>query len=204
MEISNPGNKIEITGIFVLTPEGKLNGEINGSFSNRCNPYAELVRTGGMTSALIPGLSGKAENFTSGQSNLKFKVDKENAILSRGNFRFLDLMESGSGISTLHLNPLPFKRTSMLDLGSPISESYHYSITVPGGYRLANPVDLVLNKPNVGKLTLRIKQQNNVIEVIRELEISNSIITREQYINFRELTGQWFTAKYKQLVMTAD
>jgi hypothetical protein len=203
-DISNAGNQIAVKGVFVVSQEGKLKGEMNGSFSNLCNPYYELLRTGGLTSKIFPGLSGKAENFKSGQSELIFNVDKENAILTRGNFRFLDLMESGSGISSLHLNPLPFNRTSALDLGAPFSESYHYTFNVPEGYQLANPVDLVLSKPNAGKLTLRIKQQHSVIEVVRDLEISNSIITKEQYKNFRELTEWWFTSKYKQLVMIAD
>jgi hypothetical protein len=204
MEIRNAGNKIEITGEFVLSPEGKLSGNISGLFSNRCNPYFEILRTGGSASTLFSSLVGEAKDFKSGQSNLKFMVDKGNAILNRGKFRYLDLMESETGISSLHLNPLPFKRTSMLDLGSPLSETYHYSFTIPEGYHLENPVGLVLNKPNVGKLTLSIKQQNNVVEVIRDLEISNSAITKEQYKNFRELIGQWFTAKYKQLVMSVN
>jgi hypothetical protein len=204
MDIRNEGNRIDVKGAFVIGPEGKLSGDMNGSFSNRYNPYCELLRSGGSASSLFSGLSGKAENFRSGQSNMKFSVDKGNAILSRGNFRFLDLMESGNGISSLHLNPLPYRRNSSLDLGSNLSESYHYSFTIPGGYHLANPVDLVLNKANIGKLTLRIKQKDNVIEVVRDLEITNSIITKEQYKDFRELTGQWFTSKYKQLVMIAD
>jgi len=200
----NTGNRIEVKGAFVISPLGKLNGEMTGSFSNRSNPYNELLRTGGTAATPFTGLSGKAENFRAGQSNLKFSVDKGNAILSRGNFRFLDLMESGNGISSLHLNPLPYKRSSSMDLGSGFSESYHYSFTIPDGYRLANPVDLVIDKVNIGKLTLRIKQKDNVIEVVRDLEINNSIITKEQYKDFRELTGQWFTSKYKQLVMITD
>lgn len=204
LNITNTGDNVDVKGVFVLSPEGRLNGEINGSFSNRYNPYCELLRTGGSTSALIPGLSGKAENFKPGQSNLKFEVDKENAILTRGNFRFLDLMESGIGISSLHLNPLPSNRTAVLELGAPVSESYKYSFTVPEGYHLANPVYLVLNKANIGKLILSIKQQNRVIEVTRNLEISNSILTKEQYKNFKELTDKWFTIKYKKLVMIVD
>ena len=204
MNITNTGDKVDVKGVFVLSPEGKLNGELNGSFSNRYNPYRELLRTGGLPSTLFSGLPGKVENFNSVQSNLKFIVDKGNAIETRGNFRFLDLMESGNGISSLHLNPLPSDRIALLELGAPASESYRYSFTIPEGYHLANPVDLVLNKTNVGRLTLRIKQQNRVIEVTRNLEISNSVLTKEQYKNFKELIDKWFTSKYKQLVMIVD
>jgi hypothetical protein len=193
-----------VKGNFVLSLEGKLTGELDGSFSNLCNPYCELLRNGGSASSLFPGLSGKAEKFNPGQSVLKFSADKGNAITSRGNFRFLDLLESGAGISSLHLNPLPLKRTSSVDLGTPVSESYHYTFTVPEGYHLANPADIVINKANVGKLTLKIKQQGKMIEVTRDLEIGNAVLAKDRYKEFKDLTDIWFTSRYKQLVMVVD
>jgi hypothetical protein len=152
----------------------------------------------------MAGLPGKAEKFTAGQAEVKFKVEKADGATTRGNFKFVDLFESEVGISSFHLNPLPFKRTTTLDLGSPLSESYNYTVNVPDGYKLANPIELVLVKPNAGKLTIRIQQQDKVIAVTRSLELSKAIVTKEKYAEFKELLDKWFTAKYRQLILKAE
>jgi hypothetical protein len=202
--LSNSAGKIEVKGALVLGSDGKLTGELSGSFANSCNPYFEIVRNSGVAPRLMAGLPGKAEKFTAGQAEVKFKVEKADGATTRGNFKFVDLFESEVGISSFHLNPLPFKRTTTLDLGSPLSESYNYTVNVPDGYKLANPIELVLVKPNAGKLTIRIQQQDKVIAVTRSLELSKAIVTKEKYAEFKELLDKWFTAKYRQLILKAE
>ena len=204
LNISNPGDKIEVMGALVLTADGVLKGEIQGTFSNRYNPFYEISRNAGETNKLISGLPGKAEKSTPAQSNLKFSIEKKDAFTTRGNIKFAELIESEAGISSLHLKPLPLNRTSTLDLGAPVSESYRYTYTVPEGYQLANPIDVTLAKPSLGKLTLRIQQHDNIIEVMREFEITKSIIPKEEYADFRELIDRWFTSKYRQLILKTD
>ncbi len=202
--ISNSPGKIEVMGALALGSDGKLSGELSGSFANYCNPYLEMVRNAGAAPRLMTGLPGKAEKFTPEQSNLKFIVEKADGAISRGNFKFVDLFESEAGISSFHLNPLPFKRSTTLNLGTPISESYHYTFTVPDGYKLANPFELMLVKQNIGKLTIRIQQHDQAVEVTRKLEISQPTISKEKYAEFKELMDKWFTSKYRQLVLKAE
>ena len=202
--VSNSGGKIVVKGALVLGSDGKLKGDLTGSFSHSCNPYNEIVRKAGDASKLMTGLTGKAEKFTPEQSDLKFSVDKDDAAKTSGNFKFLAIFESENGFSTWHLNPLSSKRNTTMDLDSPISESYHFVYTVPEGYKLANPIELELVKQNLGKLSIRIQQHEKVIEVTRDLEISKPTISKEEYSEFKELIDKWFTAKYRQLILKAE
>ncbi len=202
--VNNSGGKIVVKGALVLGSDGKLKGNLTGSFSNSCNPYNEIVRNAGNAPKLLSGLPGKAEKFTPEQSDLKFSVEKDVSGTARGNFIFLALFESANGISASHLNPLPFNRTTTLDLGSPVNESYYFAYTVPEGYKLANPIELNIAKQNMGRLSIRIQQHEKVIEVTRDLEISKQLISKEEYSEFKKLVDRWFIEKYRQLILKTE
>jgi len=204
--LNSGGNtgKIEVNGRVTLDKDGRFKGDLTGNFANRCNPYFDLERNSGQTTKLLTGLTGRAEQSSQALSLLKFNEDKENGAIARGNIRFLDIIESENGIASYHLNPLPSKRSTTLDLGFPLSESYHYFYTVPEGYKLANPVRIELKKQDIGKLSIMIEQQGQTIEIKRELELSKSSFSREEYLSFRELLAVWFTAKYRQLMLKTE
>ena len=197
-------NKMDITGTITLGLDDKLDFKLDGNFTGRFHPFFELLRNNGAISNLLQGFSGKAANVTASQSELKFSSDKGITVESRGKIKFLELPESDFGISSLHLNPLPFKRDSELDLGSPFTESYHYTVLLPEGYHLANPVAYDSPKNDLGNITIRIQQQNRTVEVTKVMEIRKPVLGKEQYVDFREMVAKWYTPKYKHLILVTD
>jgi len=49
-------------------------------------------------------------------------------------------------------------------------------------------------------LEYRLKQTENLVEVIRKIEIVNPVIARKDYMDFKELIDKWYTHKFKQLI----
>ena len=206
-EIAPPGdapNKIEVTGRFTLALDDKITFELNGTFSNRFNSYYDLLRNGGVASNLLPGFSGRTVTATPTQSEIKFGSEKGMAVESRGKFKFVDLPECENGLSSLHLNPLPYQRVSGLDLGSALSETYHFSFLLPGGYHLANPIDFVSAKSDIGSLTLNIRQKDSLVEVTKTLSLNKQFVSKEEYGYFREMIDKWYTPKFKRLLLVTE
>ena len=197
-------NKIEVIGQFTLGSDGKLTADLNGIFANRFNPYFDLLRSEGSSTHLLKGYIGKSDNYTASQSKVKFSSENPVIPESKGNIRSIELPESENGISSFHLNPLPFKRGSELDLGASFTESYHYTINLPVGCRLANPVEYISAKSNLGQLTLKITQQDRTVEVTKTLEIKKPAVTREEYGDFKVMIDKWSTPKYRQVLLISE
>lgn len=199
--VNKPTGIINVEGKLIISRDGKLQGELTGQFSGRFNPYFEIIRNQGKCPPLLSDFTGSTGKLTADQANVSFKVEKMDQLLSRGDFRFLDLKESKSGISSFHLVSMPFTRTSALYLGTPIDESYHYTINLPANWQLVNPVNIEFLKPGIGHVMISLKQSGSVIEAIRKIRIFSPVIAKKDYSEFRELIDKWSTQKFKQLII---
>ncbi|MEI7523105.1 MAG: DUF3857 domain-containing protein [Mariniphaga sp.] len=195
-----PTGTIHIEGELVVNSNGGIKGELTGLFSNAFNPCFELMRNPGKCPLLLSDFPGMVTNLKADKAEIHFKVDKSDLVVERGDFRFIDLKESKIGISSLHLMALPFVRTTQLNLGSGINESYHYTYKLPQGFELLNPVKIELSKPGIGEVFVSLSQTGNSVEVIRKIEISKPSVTREGYPGFKLLMDKWNTQKYRQLI----
>ena len=198
--VIKPRGIINVEGKLIINRDGKLQGEITGQFSDKFNPYFEIIRNQGKCPQLLSDFTGTVGKLTADQASISFKVEKVDQLISHGDFRFLDLKESKTGISSFHLVPLPFLRTSALYLGTSIDESYHYTFKLPANWQLVNPANIEFLKPGIGHVLINLKQSGSVVEVIRKIEIFNPIIALKDYSNFRELIDKWSTQKFKQLI----
>jgi len=198
--IPPPTGLIKIEGNLTISPDNKLVGEITGQFSDRFNPYFEIVRNQGKCPPFLTDFIGSVGKLTANQANISFKADKKDQLVKRGGFRFLDLKESTSGISSFHLVSMSITRNSALYLGTSVNESYHYTFKLPAKCELINPVNIEIVKPGIGHVVIRLKQTENLVEVIRKIEIVNPVIARKDYMDFKELIDKWYTHKFKQLI----
>ena len=196
-----PNGIIHIEGKFIIGGDSKLQGEIAGQFSNSFNPYFEITRNQGKCPQFLSDFTGSVRKLTTEQASISFTVENKDQLIKHGDFRFLDLKESKTGISSFHLIPMPFKRTSALYLGTSIDESYHYTIILPANWQLVNPVNIELLKPGIGHVCISLKQSGRVVEVIRKIGIFNPVIATKDYSDFRELMDKWSTQKFRQLII---
>lgn len=201
LQDSRINGKLVMKGILDVTAEGSVKGEITLTRSMSYNPWNDLLRSGMKYNFL--GAPAIIDQLAANESVIRLLPDNKNAVKSRGNFRFIDLMESDNGISSLHLNPLAIRRSTTLDLGRLINETYQYSFTVPTGFHLSNPVTLE-KQSKIGRVSIRIHQNGQIIEVARMLETSKSIIEKEEYQEFKELLDIWNIPGYKQLVLRTE
>jgi len=199
--VNKPNGIINVEGKLIISRDGKLQGDMTGQFSGRFNPYFEIIRNQGKCPPLLSDFTGSIGKLTADQAFVAFKVEKMDQLISRGDFRFLDLKESNSGISSFHLVSMPFTRTSSLYLGTPIDESYHYTFNIPANWQLVNPVNIEFLKAGIGQVIISLKQSGSVIEAIRKIKIFNPVIAKKDYSEFRELIDKWSTQKFKQLII---
>ena len=198
---SKSTGRINISGKLAINPDGKLQGELEGQFSDSFNPYFEIIRNQGKCPQLLSDFTGTVGKVTAQQTNISFKAEKKDQLVNRGDFRFIDLIESKTGITSFHLGPMPFSRASSLYLGRSIDESYHYSFKVPVSWQLVNPVNIELLKPGIGHILIILKQSGSNIEVTREIGIFKPVIAKEDYPGFKELIDKWNTQKFRQLIL---
>ena len=197
----NSGGIIRVEGELTVNGKGTVKGELIGLFSNLFNPYYELVRNPGKCPQLMSDFPGTVGKVDPRQSEIRFNVDKSDLMVERGGFRFIDLKESKLGISSFHLMPLPFARNTQLNLGTALSESYHYTYKLPAGNILLNGVKIELSKPGIGSVSVILSQTGNSVDVIRKIEILKSSVSKEEYPAFKELTDKWNTPKFRQLIL---
>lgn len=196
-----PKSKIQIEGKLKINDDSNLQGELTGQFTGSFNPYFEIIRNQGKCPQFLSGFRGTVGKSTAELSNISFKVESSDQLIKRENFRFLDLVECKTGISSFHLIPMSFTRNSAFYLGTTIDESYHYSFTLPATRQLVNPVNIELLKPGIGHVLISLKQTGSVVEVIRKIGIFNPVIAKKDYADFRELIDKWNTHKFKQLII---
>ena len=199
--ITNPAGRISVDGQLTVSGKGIVKGDLTGQFSNCFNPYFEILRNQGNCPNIVTGFKGSVGKLTAEQSEIVFKGEKNDSLTQRGDFRFIGLKECNLGISSLHLAALPFIRTTQLNLGTPISESYHYSFNLPKGYDLVNPVKIELAKPGIGNVSILLNQTGNIVDVIRKIDIFKPAISTVDYLAFKELLDKWNTQKFRQLIL---
>ena len=191
---------IAIEGQLTINPDGKIKGDLTGQLSNCFNPYFELIRNQHKCPQIVTGFTGSVGKLTANQTDIEFKAEKSDSLAVRGDFRFTVLKEAKSGIASLHLISLPFMRTTQLNLGSAINESYHFTYEVPEGFELANPAKVELSKPGIGNVSVILTQTGSTVEVTRKINILKQAISPEEYLFFKELIDKWNTQKFKQLI----
>ena len=195
-----PTGLIKIEGNLTITPDSKLDGELTGQFSDGFNPYFEIIRNQWKCPQFLLDWKGTVIKLTSNQANISFKADKTDQLVNRGDFRFLKLNESITGLTSFHLLPMPINRKSALYIGKSVDESYRYTIKLPAKWGLVNPVNIDLVKPGIGHVVISLKQSGEIVEVIRKIGIFNPVITPKDYLDFRELVDKWSTQKFSQLI----
>ena len=191
---------ISIEGQLTIDPNGKIKGDLTGQFSNSFNPYFELIRNQGKCPPMVMGFAGSVGKLTPGHTDIVFKSENKDSLTVRGDFRFILLKEVKTGIGSLHLLALPFKRTTQLNLGSAINESYRFTYKIPEGIELSNPISLNLSKPGIGNVSIILIQSGTNVEVTRKINILKPEISAVEYLSFKELIDKWNTQKFKQLI----
>ena len=106
------------------------------------------------------------------------------------------------GFYRLKLNPIegdPTPKAKTLALtrvapmvGSPCNILVNERYDLPKGMKLiGSGTDIKLDYPGVGKLEIRVKQSGKKLQVVRNLNLVQTMVPAEEYARYRELVATW-------------
>lgn len=102
----------------------------------------------------------------------------------------------------LKINPSLLSSKRLTDLqASNASEFYHYTLELPKGVKLiGGDVNIEYTKPNIGSLSIIIKQKGKRILITRSLRLRKAVISKSEYNDFRQMMVDWNS--HKELLFT--
>ena len=123
----------------------------------------------------------------------------------------LDTLEDGffsldgyfplTGEPTVSASWLALSRTTPL-VGSACDLSSDITYTLPKGLKMVgNGVNQELNFPGIGSMKVSAKQSGKKIKVVRSLKIEKSVISPDEYSQYRQLLAAWQTLETQPLLL---
>ena len=123
----------------------------------------------------------------------------------------LDTLEDGffalsvfsplQGQPNVYASYLPISRTTPL-VGSACDLSSDITYTLPKGLKMVgNGVNQELNFPGIGSMKVSAKQSGKKIKVVRSLKIEKSVISPDEYSQYRQLLAAWQTLETQPLLL---
>jgi hypothetical protein len=136
----------------------------------------------------------KAEIQTNGTDK------REQALVNNSGYILLSLPESSESISNAAYKTYNSKREVNLLLPYKANENYTYTIQLPSGMELSTPETTETTDNVVGKATYVVRQNGNLVEVKRTLDIDKQLIIPTDYASFRALMIEWADINKRRLL----
>lgn len=206
VEISQPDNKIAFNGTFTFSDDLKPSGLMELELSGSANPFLLLQNDKvGFKSLVTGGLVKDADAIELENSNLvksefAVKAETDKPVTDQNGYFRWNLPQLTNGFEKWQISYLDRERISDFYLSGPITESYTYTITVPAGYELINKRFSERVKCAAGSASVEMKPKDNQIEIIRELNLTETTISQQDYQEFREMINFWLDKNQKALV----
>jgi hypothetical protein len=194
------------SGDLSLNSHGELTGDLNVTLSGNANPYFSLLQDSAYAKRYGAGAKDAVLIKLSIQESLfDLHIDKENAFEQYGEYVFMDVPASGSGISSWGFNYIETGRQTPIKLKEPIREQYQYKINLPDGFTLISPVvDINIDNP-LGSVRISLKQDKNTLLVTRKIELKKDLVQYSEFEAFDELWKAWMNPSLNKMVFrTAD
>lgn len=132
-------------------------------------------------------------------STYKFSIN-EPLKEKTNNYILYSLPDVSQSIAYAPYGTYNSKRSTSLLFPYLTHESFEYTIQLPGNIQLATPESLKLIDNQVGNMAVSIKQEGQIIKVIRMLSINEQLITAKDYTAFRNLMIEWADKNNRQLL----
>ncbi len=185
-----------LTSLSVTTPGQAVNiqspdATIEYDYAISLTPgQAEITTKGTTGSAFIPYV---------GNSPAKEKTTLP--LKNNNGYLILSLPDSPISLSHAAYSRCNSNRKVNLLLSNKANESYRYLIELAGNIELASPEKNKTIDNAIGKASLSIKQNGNIVEVNRSLELKKQLITPADYTSFRTLMTEWADKNNRQLLI---
>lgn len=203
-------NEIICTATIKFDPALKSSGQIDLELSGAANPFLALQEDKNSIKSQLTGGLIKADdaiqvvNSNIAKSTLTIKVESDKPVTEQSGYYRWTLPAMTNGFDRWRISYLESKRDDPFVLPFPITEKYVYTIELPAGYVFTNTRSSDRLKSAAGSVSIEIKPKNNLIEITREIKISQTTISQADYNEFREMINQWLDKNLKAVVFKAE
>lgn len=199
-------SKVFLNGGFVIKDTGNIVGTFVMELENGANPYFDLLESEDNAKKFISGISSKEfvkvnnKELIESKSVFTMEFEKSGTLQRRGDYIFWSLPYCTKGISSWHIAYLSDLIEENFKIPELIKESYEYSISIPENYDLILPAGQNEISNELGKVSVSIEKKEQEVIVIREIELKQQIIGRNQYKEFKRMMEMFSGKNYKELI----
>lgn len=198
-------SQIIYNGVFTNRENEKVTGELNIQLRGAVNPYFKLSQDTAYAKRYFGGTQD-VDLISLKQEECVFNlgVEKKDVFKIYGDYIFMDIPESFSGVSSWGFSYIEKGRTAPIKLKEFTDEQYHYVLELPGGYTLVSPsVDINIEN-GIGKLKISLRQEENIILIDRELILEKVLINYNEFDSFSKLWNAWMNPSMKEIIFKKD
>lgn len=207
----NFGNKLIMNCSINLNDSMKITGSADLIVFEKANPYYKLLNDSSSTKKLIGGSISTKDissysiiNTAQARSNLSYQFEAKDSLKHQKNYYFFELPVCTNGVESWHMNYLNSDRKTDFEIPFPLNEQYSFSITLPENMKLINPVEIIEQSTDFGKVIISNIQSDTAVTVKRMFEISKNTIPVSSYQEFKAIMDIWNEKKYRELVFKKD
>ncbi|MBE0646385.1 MAG: DUF3857 domain-containing protein [Bacteroidales bacterium] len=187
-----PQNKdaISLKGQFVMDTVFQLSGELNGSLSGAAIPFLSLARSedklksylrGGLSSSKFSSIS--FPELSPEESNFSGHLTKSEALKKDSDMYYFALPYFSTGLDSWE-----------------IDQSYDFTIAIPENLTLYSGEQEVRITNEAGSFLFLVKEKENMIQVLKEINFKGNNGGAESYKALKELMDSWSLWKTNNLI----
>ncbi len=207
-------NKVITSADLVLDKDLKVAGKMEVSLTEQANPYYSFMKDSTYAKTLVKGgLTAKDISSAEVMNTAQFRtlasmtVESKSGPSPKAGYGFWEIPVNKAGTDGWGIRSLVNERSDPFEIPFTIDEEYSYSIVLPDGAELLNPVELTERKTGFGNLVLSTTQKGNTVTIKRLLVLGQQVIPPGDYKAFKEMMDLWNDRNNLQLVIrktTAD
>lgn len=189
---------LSLSGVFVISPELTLSGELSGAVSGRANPYLALLRSEDKLKHYISGWNASSKltairflELAAGKCSFTGNLDKVEVLKKDSNLYMFALPWYSTGIESWDASQLPSQRQNPVELPSGFSERYNLTIALPADLKLIIADQEIRINNQAGSFLFLVQQKGQTLQVRKEIKINENRIETNNYPYFRDLLESW-------------
>lgn len=200
-------NKVVTNGTIIFNDTMSYSGNLEYLLTEAANPYYSIEEDSTYIRKMMNGISENnilsSDLINSAQFRTLAKIDFEisDPLSAKADNYTWEMPVNKQGIESWHIQQLSSERVSPFEIPNPVNEQYNYTVSLPSGKKLVNPVELTDIKKDFGELIIYIGQKENKVTIKKMLWINRRIILREEYKDFKNMMDLWNDAKTRELIL---
>ena len=189
-------------GDFTNDENEKLTGKLHVKLTGSVNPYFSLSLDTAYAKRYGSGVQDvNLIKLGPDESIFDLEMVKREAFEQYGDYIFMNIPTSRSGISSWGFSYIESGRQTPIKLKELIHEQYHYMIKLPDSLELiSSNVDINIDNA-IGKLKISLRQEGNTVYSTREIEFKKDIVQFSEFAAFNELWQAWMNPHLKEIIL---